>query len=264
METEIAKAIEKVLPAETPVDLSEAKIISSTTSQLPNAHPPKPKSQGTSRARIVKEAADKREARAKQTLEAKARRAAEKREARGEDPHEVTPPADPVTQKDAIKANMVSRTLARRIARRANKAIEPEKIENRLNDEARVTIDKPFDPLAPLTMQEMAMQEIAKNQKLAADLVTWQDKLDLETIKSIDRIIFLRDNAYSETIQLKAAQDLLDRAGKDMKKPNPAKVVIYANQSTQELLADLARLNALEAETVPVHGEELLPAGSDI
>lgn len=151
--------------------------------------------------------------------------------------------------------NPIDVKLARKISDRVNKAINPKKLEKAQVREAITALESPFDPTNPITTDERTLASIAKNDALARDAYSWQERLDSEVIKSIEAVVDLRDNAISESVRFHAAKDILDRAGADKRKTPNAPLKPYEQQTTEELIAEMARLEAIDAEFTEVAKE---------
>lgn len=160
------------------------------------------------------------------------------------------------------KKDRLPKGVAAKAAQEANEQVDAPRRTAADKFDAQSSLEQPFDERNPMTTVERQQQAIAADPAIAAEVVTWQSRLGAETLRSIDTLVFLRDNAYSEQVRLNAAKDILDRAGADMKRQVKATVNIYANASTDELIAALEKLDAIEADAAPIPGEHLLPAGA--
>jgi len=68
-------------------------------------------------------------------------------------------------------------------------------------------------------------------------IATFRERLDAEWPASLDKLCWLRDNAESDSVQLRAAQDILDRAG--------VRVLPEENDETISIVFDMNSLDRM-------------------
>jgi hypothetical protein len=107
-----------------------------------------------------------------------------------------------------------------------------------------------------LAPQLKAAATIEKNFKTAEVVDSWQQALveSSSVRKSLSTLEFLRDQALSEQVRFRAAQDLLDRAAIDLRKQTPQKTVVnlFSDASTEELMEMLRRLGENKENPTPL------------